>query len=601
MNKFVVTPSAPEAAYQQRLLFWRGRIEELDRAHVIISNGRLIVAAAFAVLLWMAAVRGTASIVWPILLALTFGVLVVVHARVLNRVDRARRAERMYVRGLDRLSGRWMGTGRNGAGFLGEHPYARDLDIFGRGSVFELLNTARTEAGEAVLAGWLSAGAPIEEVKARQAAVAELRDRPGFREDIGVLAAETEVSATGALATWGLKSAAGLTSVAASTFGVCGLVTIVLVWLVFQDLLAARWLVLWLGVEAGVVFAWRAKVRQVLSGIAMPDRDLSLLVDLVARIEVEPLATPRLSTLRSSLFTEGLPPSRRIAELRRLVSWLDSTRNQLFMPIAFALLLPQLLAAAIDRWHSRYGRAVVEWLRVVGELEALSALGTYAFEHPLDPFPALSEAGPLFDAEGLGHPLMSEAVVVRNDVLLGGAAAPRLMVISGSNMSGKSTLLRAVGVNVVLGLSGAPVRATRLALSPLVIGATLRVEDSLQEGRSRFYAEILRIHGIVASARGSVPLLFLLDEILHGTNSYDRRIGADAIVRALVNDGAIGLITTHDLALTELPAALGPRAANTHFEDRLENGKMVFDYKMRPGVVEHSNALALMRAIGLNV
>src|SRR5262249_4636155 len=237
------------------------------------------------------------------------------------------------------------------------------------------------------------------------------------------------------------------------------------------------------GVEAGVVFAWRAKVRQVLSGIAMPDRDLSLLVDLVARIEVEPLATPRLSTLRASLFTEGLPPSRRIAELRRLVSWLDSTRNQLFMPIAFALLLPQLLAAAIDRWHSRYGRAVVEWLRVVGELEALSALGTYAFEHPLDPFPGLIEAGPLFDAEGLGHPLMSEAVVVRNDVRLGGDAAPHLMVISGSNMSGKSTLLRAVGVNVVLGLSGAPVRATRLTLSPLVIGATLRIEDSLQEGR----------------------------------------------------------------------------------------------------------------------
>ena len=601
MNKFVVAPSGPEAAYQRRLLFWRGRIEELDRAHVIISNCRLIVAAAFAVLLWMAVMRGTASVVWPILLALAFGALVVVHARVLNRVDRARRAERMYVRGLDRLAGRWMGTGRNGAEFLGEHPYARDLDIFGRGSVFELLNTARTEAGEAVLAGWLSAGAPIEEVRARQAAVAELRDRPGFREDIGVLAAETEVSATGALATWGLKSAAGLTSVAASTFGVCGLVTIALVWLVFQDFLAARWLVLWLGVEAGVVFAWRAKVRQVLSGIAMPDRDLSLLVDLVARIEVEPLATPRLSTLRSSLFTDGLPPSRRIAELRRLVSWLDSTRNQLFMPIAFALLLPQLLAAAIDRWHRRYGRAVLEWLRVVGELEALSALGTYAFEHPQDPFPALSEAGPLFDAEGLGHPLMSEAVVVRNDVRLGGDAAPHLMVISGSNMSGKSTLLRAVGVNVVLGLSGAPVRATRLALSPLVIGATLRVEDSLQEGRSRFYAEILRIHGIVASARGPVPLLFLLDEILHGTNSYDRRIGADAIVRALVNFGAIGFITTHDLALTELPATLGPRAANMHFEDRLEDGKMVFDYRMRRGVVEHSNALALMRAIGLNV
>jgi len=145
------------------------------------------------------------------------------------------------------------------------------------------------------------------------------------------------------------------------------------------------------------------------------------------------------------------------------------------------------------------------------------------------------------------------------------------------------------------------VRARRLTLSPLVIGATLKVEDSLHEGHSRFYAEILRIKSIVDASRGPVPLLFLLDEILHGTNSHDRRIGAEAIVRALVDLGAIGFVTTHDLALTELPSRLGAAAINKHFEDRIENGRIVFDYRMRPGVVEHSNALALMRAVGLEV
>jgi DNA mismatch repair ATPase MutS len=167
-------------------------------------------------------------------------------------------------------------------------------------------------------------------------------------------------------------------------------------------------------------------------------------------------------------------------------------------------------------------------------------------------------------------------------------------------MSGKSTLLRTVGVNVVLALAGAPVRAARLRLSPLILGATLRIEDSLQEGHSRFYNEILRLHQIVQAARGPVPLLFLLDEILHGTNSHDRRIGAEAVVRGLVELGAIGLVTTHDLALTELPGRLD-RSTNMHFEDRLENGRMVFDYRIRKGVVEHSNAIALMRAIGLEV
>jgi DNA mismatch repair ATPase MutS len=273
----------------------------------------------------------------------------------------------------------------------------------------------------------------------------------------------------------------------------------------------------------------------------------------------------------------------------------------MFAPIAYLLLVKPQLAVAIDRWHMRYGAAVGEWLRAIGEIEALSALATYAYEHPLDPFPELTSDGPVFESSALGHPLLTDERSVRNDVRLGGVGGPRVIIVSGSNMSGKSTLLRSVGLNVVLALAGAPVRAARLRLSPLGLGATLRIDDSLPAGHSRFYAEILRLREIVDSARGPVPLLYLLDEILHGTNSHDRRIGAEGIVRALVKLGAIGLVTTHDLALTELPPALGAVAANWHFEDTLEDGRMVFDYTMRPGVVTHSNALALMRAVGLDV
>jgi DNA mismatch repair ATPase MutS len=168
-------------------------------------------------------------------------------------------------------------------------------------------------------------------------------------------------------------------------------------------------------------------------------------------------------------------------------------------------------------------------------------------------------------------------------------------------MSGKSTMLRTVGVNAVLALAGAPVRAKRLRLSPLVVGATLRIQDSLQAGRSRFFAEITRMRQLVDLARGPMPLLFLLDEIFGGTNSHDRRLGAEAVVKGLVNCGAIGLVTTHDLALTQIVEILGPQAANVHFEDHFENGSITFDYRMRPGVVRKSNALALMRAVGLEV
>jgi DNA mismatch repair ATPase MutS len=168
-------------------------------------------------------------------------------------------------------------------------------------------------------------------------------------------------------------------------------------------------------------------------------------------------------------------------------------------------------------------------------------------------------------------------------------------------MSGKSTLLRTVGTNTVLALAGAPVRARRLTLTPLSVGATLRVQDSLQGGTSRFYAEITRLRTIVESVRVDPPPLFLLDEMLSGTNSRDRRTGAEAILTSLIDGGAIGLVTTHDLSLSEIADALAPRAANVHFEDHLEHGRMTFDYICRSGVMTKSNAIELMRSVGLEI
>jgi hypothetical protein len=508
-------------------------------------------------------------------------------------------AERVYLRGLSRLDDRWAGTGRDGAMFREGHPYAGDLDLFGPASLFELLNTTRTEIGELTLADWLRGPAPLAEVRARQAAIDELRPMLDFKEDVAVLASESPVGRTGPLSAWAGSPAVRFAPALRLALAACALVTIGLIVLVYRDLAAPEWLFAWLFAETGFAAIWRRPFHQVLHGIDTPERDLGLLAGLLARVESESFTSPRLAALHQTLLTAGVPPSKRIAQLRTLVSWLDSTHNMMFAPIAFILLLRQQLAIAIDRWHAAYGPAIGEWLRALGEAEALAALATFAYERPDNPFPELADEGPLYDAEGLGHPLMAAAVAVRNDVRLGDGG-PRVILVSGSNMSGKSTLLRSVGVSVVLALAGAPVAARRLRLSPLVLGATLHVEDSLQAGHSRFYAEILRIRTIADAARGPMPLLFLLDEILHGTNSHDRRIGAEGIVRALVGLGAIGLVTTHDLALTELPATLSS-AVNMHFEDRLEDGRMIFDYRMRPGVVEHSNALELMRAIGLDV
>ena len=583
--------------YEGRLRARRERIAALERTNLQISNLRLVVAAAGAALLWLAFVRGTWSPLWPAAAWLVFGIVAVIHAKHLERLERAERAERLYVRALDRVAGRWAGLGRGGAAFGDGHPYARDLDLFGRASLFELLNTARTEAGESMLASWLARGADVDDVRARQTAVDELRAKLDFREDIAVLAAEGEVSRTGALARWAASPPIRFSAAVPTVFAACGAVAVALVVLASWGVVSWAPLIVWLFVEGAVAWRWKRSLMRIIHETGKPADDLKILAALTARVDREAFSAPKLSAAQAAL--KGCAAA--VRQLAQLASLLESTTHNLFfMPFTRALFVPELIAIAVDRWHQSHAGEVDGWLKLVGELEALSALATYAFENPDHPFPAVVRAEATFDSTDLRHPLIGRDAAVANDVRIGGDG-PRVLIVSGSNMSGKSTLLRAVGLNAVLALAGAPVCASRLTMSEFVLGATLRVDDSLEEGHSKFYNEILRIKSIVESSRGPAPLLFLLDEILHGTNSHDRRIGAEAVVRALVQAGAVGLVTTHDLALTELVGKLGHAAANMHFEDRLENGRMVFDYRMRSGVVDHSNALALMRAIGLDV
>ena len=438
------------------------------------------------------------------------------------------------------------------------------------------------------------------EARARQSAVAELTPRIDLREELALLGDDLRSGLEpDALAAWGTAPAVvfpGWTRIVATPLAFLTVLALFL-WLVLG--FTSVWFQITLLLEAAFWLRLRIPTMQVVSAVERPGRDLALLSQVLARLEREPFASPRLLSLRAELDTAGSPPSRQIARLRRLVDLLDAQRNQLFAPIAFLLLWSTQFAIAIENWRRISGPAVGRWLAAVGEFEALCALSGYGYEHPADPFPELVEQGICFEGEGLGHPLLPVDLCVRNDVRLG--AELRVLLVSGSNMSGKSTLLRTVGTNAVLAFAGAPVRAAGLRLSPLSVGASIRIVDSLQAGSSRFYAEITRLRQLVDMTKGAFPLLFLLDELLHGTNSHDRRIGAEAVVRGLVDRGAVGLFTTHDLALAEIAEALGPRAANVHFQDHIEDGKIVFDYVMRPGIVRKSNALELMRSVGLEV
>jgi len=573
---------------------WRGHERWL-------SILRLVVFVAIGVSGWLAFGSRAIGGIWTLPPALLFIALLIGHDRVIQLRRRAERTLRFFEAGLARIDGEWAGRGNRGEAYRDPaHPYADDLDVFGEASLFELLCTARTAAGEALLADWLRAPADAATIRRRQEAVRELAPNVRLRCDLSLLGEEIGARISSEmLVDWGVAESAlpsrRLSIAAAWLTGLTGLSLLALI----LTEAGAFPLLFFLAAQSGFAWMMRSRVAHVLAGVAAPSEELGVLAGLLARFEAEPCTSPHLAELKRSLETGGTPPSRRIAQLGRLVDLMDARRNQFFAPIGALLLWGTQIALALERWRARCGPSLGPWVAAAAEVEALCALAGYAYEHPDDVFPEIVETGPVFEGEALGHPLLSPESCVRNDVALGGEL--RALMMSGSNMSGKSTLLRTVGCACVLGLAGAPVRAHRLRVSPLQVAASIRISDSLQQGASHFFAEITRLRLVVDLTERPLPVLFLLDEVLHGTNSHDRRIGADAVLRGLVERGALGIVTTHDLALAHISDDLAARIENVHFQDHIEEGQMRFDYRLRPGVVTKSNALELMRSVGLDV
>lgn len=582
----------PRTEYEGRRAAKQAEVDRLRVDDSRVGSVGLWSASAGAVLILLA-LLGLVRPAWIAIPAAVMLMARIIHLRFESRIRVLEAGVRHYDRGLARMDDRWMGQGRDGREFEeAGHPFADDLDLFGRGSLFELLCTAQTRTGERTLASWLLAPGSPGELRERQGAVRELRDRLDLREDLARLGGDVAAGVRPTeLAAWGQAPpeltapirilARILTGASLASIGL--FVTGITAWPLAAVILSI------------LMFNWRVsgRVGRVAGLAERAERELDVLSGVLRRMGGESFKSPRLRLLQEAL-RDG---ARAFGELATLVQRLQAVRNELIMAFAGLILWRTHCAFALERWRARWGRDIARWLAAVGEIEALGALALYSYENPDDPFPEIREEGPLFDGEQLGHPLLPRRTCVRNDLRLGGA--PRVLIVSGSNMSGKSTLLRTIGVNAVLALSGAPVRARRLTISPLSLGATIRVQDSLRAGMSRFYAEISRIKQLMEAASGPRPLLFLLEEVLAGTNSQDRKLGAEILLREFIAKNAIGLVTTHDLALAGAAESLGGAASNVHFEDQLVGGKLAFDYLLRPGVVTKSNALALMKAIGL--
>ncbi|QNI33013.1 DNA mismatch repair protein MutS [Alloacidobacterium dinghuense] len=574
------------------------RHEQRDR---LLAGAKLTVVSITVILtVWLAKYH-TTQIAYVFIPIVVLVAVFVWHERVLRSLRRCTRLRSFYEQGVARLEDRWAGTGQTGEQYLDpSHPYARDLDIFGKGGLFELLCTARTRAGESTLAAWLLDRASLEEIALRRESIQELAPKLDFRECLALAGEDVRVGVhPESLIAWSesktrLEAYRAL-RIVLPLLAACWIASIA-AWFLWDWGIAALTVSL---LNLAITYKLHPRVKLAIGKIDEASHNLDILASVVKEIEAAQFTSRQLTDLQKGLRSHAMYPSHAIRRLSKRVIWLDSHEHWMVKVLdLFVFWTPQWVLA-IEAWRALHGANVRRWIEVTGEVEALTSLGCYAYEHPADIFPEFVEQGPFLHSEAMAHPLLPRGKSVANDLALDHNL--QLIVISGPNMAGKSTFIRCVGINVVLAQAGAPICARQLKLSHLAVAASICILDSLQGGLSRFYAEILRLKTIDEMTEGGVPILFLLDELLSGTNSHDRRVGTESFVRHLLARGAIGLITTHDLALAKIADDMADHAANYHFSDHLEDGQLRFDYKLTPGIVQTTNALKLMRSIGLEV
>jgi len=597
----------PRDWYTARQHQWAQERNRLDARAASISRLRLLTFfGALAAFGWGSHASSMLGVIGGLLLIAAFAGLVVAHARLLYAVECAEAKQALASRGLARLDRRWDAlpdVPPHAVTSLDAHPYAHDLDLFGRVSLTKWLGPAATTGGDALLQAALLDPASAGDIGARQQAIAELADRPEWRER---LAAEGQIARldAGDLERF-LAWAEGSARVLPAAMRIVVVALTAAIWLgillqIFQVTDASWWLA---PLIAGVIlsFVYARPVYDVFDRASMGRRMLQRYSSMLRLVCDEGWQSAELAAARDRLSGDADAPTL-VARLSRLVEWseLRSGAALLHFPIQAFTLWDFHVFFLVERWRRLHGLRIRGWLTALGYVDALSVLAAVKFDNPEWTAPSVDDVPGVFTASALGHPLIADARRVPNDIEIGPAGT--LVLVTGSNMSGKSTLLRAVGLNIVLAQAGAPVCAASLAMPRIDLQTSIRVQDSLELGLSYFMAALARLKAIVDAADHERPgrvLLYLLDEVLQGTNSAERAVAVQAIARHLLDAGAIGAMTTHDLSLADAEP-LASRARLVHFAEQVHaDGTMTFDYRLRPGIATSRNALRLMQLIGL--
>jgi hypothetical protein len=550
--------------------------------------------------------------------ACAFVAAVVYHEYVRRQMLRFGLLRSINQEGLARLHRDWAALPETPVAVPPPHQaVADDLDLFGHASLFQMLCTAHTPLGIETLRDWLVEGASAAEVHQRQQAVRELAQHLDLRQTLdleGRLLVDRGRAASRFLEwaedkPWLARRPRllWLLRAMAITVPLIGL-AIALHWVSLERGAIAIFVALFLNIIASAFVGWR--LHNISSGINLRYNEIGRYARMFRLMYAMPEASPPLVAVKHEATQAGGGVLRCMTKLQRIVALAKIRHSPMlfifvFVPLQLVFLYDLHILCLLEAWQAKVGVHARAWFRALGKLEALSSLSTLAHDYPAWAMPALDESAKRFEAVELGHPLLPDGPRVANDVELGPPGS--FLLVTGSNMSGKSTLLRAIGVNAVLAQAGAPVCAKRLAMPPLALATSMRIRDSLEDGVSFYMAELLRLKQIVNQARNPGPhngrlLLYLLDEILLGTNSKERHIAVVRVMEHLLRHDTIGAISTHDLDLATSPP-LAATCCCVHFRETLHGGPaqqaMTFDYCLRPGIATTSNALKLLEIVGL--
>lgn len=594
----------PREFYTKRIVDLKARLTTLNKRKTLLAWLRLITIIIIIVCWYFLYPLGFMYVLLPVfILAVLFTRLIYADLKNKSHIEQTKFLISINEAELKALQHDYLKFEDGNEFKLKEHFYANDLDIFGHASLYQYINRTNSEMGNATLAKWLLQPANKETIIQRQEAIKELKGLHEWRQHLQALGAGKKIQAATKtrLQLWFQEKEQFIKNKAWQVLQyLMPAFIITAIILNILELLSGYTRNYCLLIAAISAFYIYKKVTLIHQQVSKITEELEVLTGSIQLIEETNFKSEYLKRLQNQFKNQNSNASLKLEQLKKILERFDLRYNPVvFIPLAIIMQWDLQQAIALEKWKNKNHADVINWFNALGEFEALNSLAILSFNHPYWCYPEIKDDHFFIEGKNIGHPLIATEKCITNPIHINKAG--ELMLVTGSNMAGKSTYLRSIGINTVLAMAGAPVCASSFSISPVQVISSMRIADNLEESTSTFYAELKKLKTVIEKVNGNEKIFILLDEILRGTNSFDRHTGSAALIKQLVKHHAAGIVATHDIELAALKKDFPANILNYHFDVQVSNDELYFDYKLKDGICNSMNASILMKKIGIEL